>query len=770
MPRTYRSPDQTVREAASILNRTAPGSALFAVPPRSMRSLINPRESRFFFSAALLASWQLCLCQPLPAQQTGVLQDLVFEEIARDLLRPIGITNASDGSGRLFINLQDGPIRIHDGGRLLQEPFLDITPRVGCCGERGLLGLAFHPDYESNGFFFLDYTDRSDGFGKTVISRFSVSGGNPNVADPDSEKVLLTFEQPDGTHNGGQLQFGPDGYLYIATGDGGSPDERGERAADLNSLFGKILRIDVNVDDGSGPPYAIPPSNPFAGREGAREEIWAYGLRNPWRFSFDRETGDMFIGDVGANRVEEVDFQPASSSGGENYGWPMVEAVNCPLFPDACEDEALTKPIRYHRHDLGCSVIGGYRYRGVEVPQLNGVYVYGDYCSGRLFAAGQVEGGWKELDRRVTPFDFTSFGEDEAGELYFTESYEGRVYRVVTDLVSPTVSSHYPLNAVTGGATLELSVVGTNFVPGLEVQWNSNPRPTAFIDNQHLRATILPSDIATEGTAEIKVVNPRLLGGTAPAFEFPVRPAPAAAPAVNSNGLVNAASFTAGTAVAAGMIASIFGSGLALDTESTPGQPLPNILGGTTVFFNGLRAPVFFASPGQLNVQIPWDLPSGRQASLTVRVGPHISNPVLVPVSGFSPGLFTTGSTGAGQGAILISGTGSLAAPAGVSASSRPVRKGEFLEIFANGLGRVTDTPASGHAAVAIPLSETTATPEVSIGGVQANVLFAGLAPGFIGLYQVNVQAPAGAPSGDAVALSLRVGGVESNVVTIAIE
>ena len=321
-----------------------------------------------------------------------------------------------------------------------------------------------------------------------------------------------------------------------------------------------------------------------------------------------------------------------------------------------------------------------------------------------------------------------------------------------------------------GGATLELSVVGTNFVPGLEVQWNSNPRPTAFIDNQHLRVKIFARDIAAEASAEIKVVNPRLLGGTAPVFEFTVRPAPAAAPAVNSNGLVNAASFTAGTAIAPGMIASIFGGGLALDTESTPGRPLPNILGGTTVFLNGLRAPVFFASPGQLNVQIPWDLPSGRQASLTVRIGPHISNPVLVPVSGFSPGLFTTGSTGAGQGAILISGTGSLPAPAGVSPSSRPVRKGEFLEIFANGLGRVTDTPESGQAAVADPLSESTATPEVSIGGVQANVLFAGLAPGFIGLYQVNIQVPAAAPSGDAMGVSLRIGGAESNLVTIAIE
>ena len=728
-------------------------------------SLLKVKRFGLVHLLAFMVCQQLFFSPHTSAQQTGVLQELVFEEVARDLLRPVGITNASDGSGRLFINLQDGPIRIHDGTRLLEQPFLDLTPRVGCCGERGLLGVAFHPGYAAKGFFFVNYTDRSDGFGKTVISRFSVSRDDPNVADPDSEKVLLTFEQPDGTHNGGQLQFGPDGYLYIATGDGGHPNERGERSGKLDSLFGKILRIDVNRGD----PYAIPPSNPFVGRQGAREEIWAYGLRNPWRFSFDRATGDLFIGDVGANRVEEINFQPASSSGGENYGWPMVEAVDCPLFPDACSDESLTRPIRYHRHDLGCSVIGGYRYRGVEVPQLSGVYAYGNYCSGRLFAAGQVEGGWKELDRRVTPFDFTSFGEDEAGELYFAESHQDRVYRVVTDRVSPAVSSFYPLSAVAGGASLELSVVGTNFVPGLEVHWNSSPRPTSFVDNQHLRVTIFARDLVAEATAAIKVVNPRLLGGTAPVFEFPVRAPPATAPAVNSAGVVNAASFTAGTAVAPGMIASIFGTGLALDTESTPGQPLPSMLGGTTVFLNGLRAPLFFASPGQLNVQIPWDLRSARQASLTVRIGPHISQPVAVPVAGFSPGLFTTGPAGAGQGAILISRSGALAAPAGVSPNSRPARKGEFLEVFANGLGRVTDVPASGEAAVSNPLSETTARPEVFIGGA-ADVLFAGLAPGFIGLYQVNVRVPAGAPSGDAVGVSLRVGGAESNVVTIAVE
>ena len=381
-----------------------------------------------------------------------------------------------------------------------------------------------------------------------------------------------------------------------------------------------------------------------------------------------------------------------------------------------------------------------------------------------------MEDGWKELDRRVTPFDFTSFGEDEAGELYFTESHQDRVYRVVTDRVSPAVSSYYPLSAVAGGPTLELSVVGTNFVPGLEVHWNSSPRPTSFVDNQHLRVTIFARDLVAEATAAIQVVNPRLLGGTAPVFEFPVRAPPAKAPAVNSAGVVNAASFTAGTAVAPGMIASVFGTGLALDTESTPGRPLPGMLGGTTVLMNGLRAPLFFASPGQLNIQIPWDLRGGRPARLTVRIGPHISEPVVVPVSGFSPGLFTTGSAGAGQGAILISGSGALAAPAGVSPNSRPARKGEFLEVFANGLGRVTDVPASGEAAVSNPLSETTSRPEVSIGGAAADVLFAGLAPGFIGLYQVNVRLPAGAPSGDAVGVSLRVGGAASNVVTIAVE
>ena len=219
----------------------------------------------------------------------------MFEQLVTGLLRPVAITHAGDGSDRLFITLQDGQIVIYDGEKVLDPPFLDITSRVSCCGERGLLSVAFHPDLENNGFFYVDYTDRSEHPGDVIISRFTVSE-DPNIADPDSEKVILRVDQPNDTHNGGQLQFGPnDGFLYIGLGDGGDHSLPVNPAREVSSLFGAILRVDVDRGD----PYAIPGTNPLFGQEGVRQEIWVYGLRNPWRFSFDRLTGDLFIGDVG---------------------------------------------------------------------------------------------------------------------------------------------------------------------------------------------------------------------------------------------------------------------------------------------------------------------------------------------------------------------------------------------------------------------------------------------------------------------------------------
>ena len=254
---------------------------------------MTPRVPHVLPSVFLLIA---CLACPAGlAAQTSFLDDLVFERLATGVLRPVAITHAGDGSNRLFITLQDGQIVIYDGEKVLDPPFLDITSQVSCCGERGLLSVAFHPDFESNGFFYVDYTDRSEDPGDTIVSRFKVSEDDPNITDPDSEKVILRVDQPDDTHNGGQLQFGPnDGFLYISLGDGGHSLPV-NTAQEISSLFGAILRVDVDRGD----PYAIPATNPLFGEEGVRQEIWVYGLRNPWRFSFDRLTGDLFIGDVG---------------------------------------------------------------------------------------------------------------------------------------------------------------------------------------------------------------------------------------------------------------------------------------------------------------------------------------------------------------------------------------------------------------------------------------------------------------------------------------
>jgi glucose/arabinose dehydrogenase len=236
--------------------------------------------------------------------------------------RPVQMTHAGDGSGRLFVVEQWGRIQVIEDGEILETPFLDISDRVSCCGESGLLGLAFPPGFSVKRYFYVNYTDID---GDTVVARYHLSGDD-NLADADSEEVILTIDQPFGNHNGGQLAFGPDGYLYIGTGDGGSAGDPNNRAQDRLSLLGKILRIDV---ESGQRPYSVPPSNPFADLDDAQPEIWALGLRNPWRFSFDRETGDLYIGDVGQNSFEEVNVQLASSNGGENYGWRTFEASTC---------------------------------------------------------------------------------------------------------------------------------------------------------------------------------------------------------------------------------------------------------------------------------------------------------------------------------------------------------------------------------------------------------------------------------------------------------
>jgi glucose/arabinose dehydrogenase len=349
-------------------------------------------------------------------------QNIALTQVASGFDLPLGIAHAGDT--RLFVIQQRGRIAIFDGTNVLAQPFLDLSSLVSCCGERGLLGLAFHPRYRDNGFFFVDYTDRN---GNTVVARYSVSTTDPNRADPASARVLLNVAQPFANHNGGHLAFGPDGYLYIALGDGGSGGDPGNRAQDLSTLLGKILRIDVD----SGSPYAVPPSNPFVNRAGARGEIWAFGLRNPWRFSFDRVTGDLWIADVGQDAWEEVDFAPATSIGGENYGWRRMEGKHCFLPTTNCSDASMTLPVFEYSHVEGCSITGGYLYRGVKYPALKGTFLFGDYCSGSIWGTKRSAGDTFATKKLLTTnAAITGFGEDVNGEVYVIDQDRGLIYNI----------------------------------------------------------------------------------------------------------------------------------------------------------------------------------------------------------------------------------------------------------------------------------------------------------------------------------------------------
>ena len=369
----------------------------------------------------------------IQGQPAGIpdVSSLRFDLLATGLASPVAIAHAGDD--RLFIVLQGGRIVVFDDGRILDQPFLDLRDRVGTAGfEQGLLGLAFHPDYEANGRFFVHYTRPDDA---VVVSRFTV-GNDPDVADPDSEAVLLEVPQPSRNHNGGQLAFGPDGFLYIALGDGGDANDPQCQAQDRRSLLGTILRLDVDTGADSPPHHVPAPGNPFLDAGDFRPEIWAYGLRNPWRFSFDRETGDLYIGDVGQAVREEIDFQPAGSSGGENYGWKIMEGDLCtgntsgcdvPVPP--CDSPELTDPILTYTHAQGCAVIGGYVYRGAAIARLQGFYVFGDFCTGDIAILRQDEGELAFGSLPVTLPSLRSFGEDAAGELLAVAG--SRLYRLV---------------------------------------------------------------------------------------------------------------------------------------------------------------------------------------------------------------------------------------------------------------------------------------------------------------------------------------------------
>jgi len=380
--------------------------------------------------------------------------DLVQE--AGGLDQPVHLTHAGDASGRLFVVEQSGRIQIVKNGSV-QNTFLDISKRVlspdsGGGGEEGLLSMAFPPGFASgNEAFYVYYTNRD---GDNQVSRFSL-GSNPNQANPASEELIIVFEHPDhSNHNGGQLVFGPDGYLYIGTGDGGGGGDPQGNAQNPGSLLGKLLRIDVEGDQAPvngdflaylplvkqqdpgvpvRPRYTIPPDNPFVGEAGYREEIWALGLRNPWRFSFDSQTDDLYIGDVGQQKWEEVDFQPASSPGGENYGWNILEGEACYPGPP-CDDTGMTPPVEVYPHISGnCSVTGGFVYRGSEYPSLQGIYLYADFCSGKIWGLIRAGNDWANQELKDTGYFISSFGEGPDGALYILDRAGGKVYKVIVN-------------------------------------------------------------------------------------------------------------------------------------------------------------------------------------------------------------------------------------------------------------------------------------------------------------------------------------------------
>lgn len=366
----------------------------------------------------------------ISAQQTPPNgNDYQWELAVGGFDNPIQVLHAGDGSNRLFVVEQLGFVLVVEDGEYLPDPFLDISELLtyevirGGYTERGMIGMVFHPNYAENGYFFVNYVNRDE---DVVVVRYQVSADNPNKADPSSALHIINVGQPLPNHNGGSMEFSPvDGYLYISVGDGGGAGDPFSNGQRTDSLLGKILRIDVNTE-----PYIVPEDNPFVDNPDFAPEIWAWGLRNVWRMSFDRQTGDLYMADVGQEKVEEINMQSASSTGGENYGWNAMEGSER-YNPNTPIPDPHTLPVAEYGHNDGCSVTGGYVYRGENLPELDGIYFYGDYCNGRTWSLyfDDASGEWIATRFIDTGWQISSFGEDEQGELYLVD-YKGDIYRL----------------------------------------------------------------------------------------------------------------------------------------------------------------------------------------------------------------------------------------------------------------------------------------------------------------------------------------------------
>jgi uncharacterized protein (TIGR03437 family) len=562
-------------------------------------------------------------------------QEIRTVQVATGITGPTDIQTPGDGSGRMFVVQQNGVIRIVKNGTVLPTPFLDIHTKTTADGERGLLGLAFPPGFAQKQRFYVDYTDLN---GNTVIAQYRVSA-NPDVADAASEVALLHITQPFANHNGGQVRFGPDGYLYIGMGDGGSAGDPMGNGQNLSTLLGKLLRIDVESAPGQ---VRIPPDNPFVNQAGARGEIWAYGLRNPWRFSFDRANHDLWIADVGQDTYEEVDLQPAASHGGENYGWNRMEGMHC--FTAGCSMQGLTLPIAEYSHVEGaCSITGGFRYRGNLSPGLRGTYIYGDFCNGRIWGLEWTGSAWASRVLLASTFNITTFGEDEAGEVYVADAKAGTIYRIE--------------------------------------------------------------------------------GSRAPRF--------------NAASVTNSASFAGG--MVGGSLATAFAAGVrdAAGVSVAAQVPLPGSLGGVSVTVAGIAAPVYaianVSGQEQVTFQVPWESAGHTSAPVVITRDGNASAAVDVPVSATEPGVYAD----SGQAIVVRAADYTLRAP-----------KGDFVFVYVSGLGPVSNQPRNGEGGPAGPLASTTTPVTVTLGGLPCEVQYAGLAPGLVGVYQVNFRIPAAVASG----------------------
>ena len=604
------------------------------------------------FGAALIASAQ----DP----------EIRLVRVSNGLTNPVDIRSARDGSGRLFFVQQNGVVRLWRDGALAAAPFLDIRGKTRTNGECGLLGLAFPPAFRDKGWFYVNYTN--PGCTASVVARYRVTSV-ADVADASSEEILLTQSQPFQNHNGGSLAFGPDGFLYLGFGDGGSGGDPQNNGQNNATFLGKLLRIDT---ESGRAPYAVPPSNPFVGDARYKPEIWATGLRNPWRFSFDRETGDLWIGDVGQNRAEEIDFQPASSKGGENYGWRLMEGLSCFDPSQNCNRAGLTLPVHeYTRGQGDVSVTGGYVYRGARWPSLRGTYIYADYATGRIWGLRREGPLFNNRLLFDSSLAISTFGEDEAGEAYVADHGSGEIFRI-----EAAESPRFTSRSVTNAASFE-----TGLTPG--------------------SATVV--------------------------FAAGVRSEPgiAAARAV----------------------------------------PLPRELDGVKVVVNGREAPLFAVAnvngQEQVNFQTPWET-EGSPARVTVSRGGLSSPTVEIPVQALQPGIFEVNGA---EAIVVRAADNTLVTP------QRPLRAGEAVYFYATGLGPVDANPGSGNGGPRNPPARTRGLVTVTLDGLDCEVLFAGLAPDYVGIYQVNVRAPISLRGGGGQReLTIATGGARSKASRIAVE